>query len=444
MRTPPLTEARWRSLLSIGSQHKSRILCSRIRCPAPCQKQFSTTPVQSNPLDPKIPLALEAKAQKPKRKPNNKLRIASTLAITAVLASAFLFLADPNSKGVKKIFDPPRFTSFTIIKREEVSPTSIILTLRPQTLANRPRKLLADPYEECWEKGTWSVEIKQPELQIARSYTPLPPNKGDPKGDLRFLIRKEHKGEVSGYLHSLGVGAEVHLRGPHEEFELPIDVKKVLFLAGGTGIAPALQVAYTLLQTTHLRAEKPRIHIVWASRKRADCEGGADGRNPNAWEGHKPGCIVQELENLQQKFPGQLSVDYLVDEEGSFLDQKRISSLTKAVTGVKAGAPNGQFVVRKEETHARRDGQMHLVLSEQQNKKRLLMEGQEQADKFSQVEDVRFGTWTGSNLLFVSGPEGFINYIAGPKIWEGGKEGQGQLGGLLGQMRLKTWKVWKL
>ncbi|CZS97694.1 related to cytochrome-c mitochondrial import factor CYC2 [Rhynchosporium graminicola] len=352
-----------------------------------CQRQFSTTRFQYEQQK-----ALVATEQ-PKTRFKGKKRIVPALAIFSGLATALYFIASSDSGPSTKIFDPPRFTPFTIVKREEVSPTSIILTLRPQTFVNQPRKILSDPYQSSWEKGTWSVEIKQPQLQIARSYTPLPSNKGDPKGDLRLLIRKEHKGEVSGYLHTLTAGSQIHLRGPHEEFDLPETVTDVIFLAGGTGIAPALQVAYTLFERRQTEGEKPKMHIVWASRKRAECEGGADVRNPNAWEARKTGRIVQELETLQQKYPGQLEVDYLVDEEKTFLDQKRISSLTKASTEVKFGA-----------RHTRID----------------------------------------SKLLFISGPDGFINYIAGPKKWEVGKEGQGQLGGLLGQMSIRTWKVWKL
>ncbi|KAG4432223.1 hypothetical protein IFR05_012283 [Cadophora sp. M221] len=389
MTTPPLGRICWRPINIIASNCRP-YRASRIITLSHCQRQFSSP--NQNTQDNRKHFALVATEQ-PKGKSKGRRRIVPTLAIISVLATSIYFVAGPDSKSGTKIFNPPRFTPFTIVKREEVSPTSIILTLRPQTLVNRPRKLLSDPYQTSWEKGTWSVEIKQPELQIARSYTPLPPNKGDPKGDLRILIRKEHKGEVSGYLHTLKAGSKIHLRGPHEEFDLPERVTDVVFLAGGTGIAPALQVAYTLLEERHTEGDKPKMHIVWASRKRADCEGGADASNPNAWEARKTGRIVQELETLQQKYPGQLSIDYLVDEEGEFLDQKRISSLTTATSEVKFGA-----------RHTRID----------------------------------------SKLLFVSGPEGFINYIAGPKRWEGGKEGQGQVGGILGQMGIRTWKIWKL
>ncbi|KAI6715320.1 hypothetical protein JHW43_002170 [Diplocarpon mali] len=391
MRTAIFARMQWQPLRAIACKHKKGQAPLYVSNISHGRRRLSTRRLEQ---EPKALLALVETAQSEKRTRRNNLGIVSSFAIVTTLATAFL-IADPESREVKKIFDAPRFTPFTIVKREEVSPTSIILTLRPQTLVNRPRMLPDDPYHACWEKGSWSVEFKQPDLQIARSYTPLPPTKGDPKakGDLRFLIRREHRGEVSGYLHALGEGAQIQLRGPNEEFSLPESVQDVLFLAGGTGIAPALQVAYTLLEEKDAQPEKPKIHIVWANRKRADCEGGHDASNPNTWEAHKTGQIVQELEILQQRYPGQLSVEYLVDEEGKYLDQRRISSLMKVTTKDKGRA------------------------------------GTTEID---------------SQLLFVSGPEGFISYIAGPKRWEYGREGQGELGGLLRQIGLKTWKVWKL
>jgi NAD(P)H-flavin reductase len=300
-----------------------------------------------------------------------------------------------SEKKDKKIFNPPRFTPFTIIEREIVSPSSIILTLRPKS---ELLKDTSDPYKESWEKGPWSVEVKQPELQIARSYTPLPPAESDNMSDLRLLIRKEHKGEVSGYLHALPVGSKLELRGPNLEFYLPQEITDVVFLAGGTGIAPAMQVAYTLLERRPHGARIPRIQIVWANRKREDCEDGTSPRNDPDSDG-RTGHIVLELKNLQLKHPDNFSVEYLVDEEGTYLDQKRVAELTKK-TG--SEAKFGSVALRG-----------------------------------------AIATRIDSKLLFVSGPEGFVNFLAGPKRWEGGKEGQGEVGGILGRLWLRDWKVWK-
>ncbi|TVY40297.1 Cytochrome c mitochondrial import factor [Lachnellula subtilissima] len=306
-----------------------------------------------------------------------------------------------------KIFDPPRFTPFSITRREHVSPTSIILTLRPKDARSVECE---DPYREVWGKGTWSVEVKQPELQIARSYTPLPPGvgaggrSGSGGADLRFLIRREERGEVSRYLHSLQVGAQIELRGPKVEVELPAAVSDVVFLAGGTGIAPALQVVYTLLERRKEGGDTdrlPNIRIVWANRKREDCVGGYGGdHNPptgNRDGNAAPGYIVRELQGLQEKYPENLQVQYVVDEEGTMLDQKRITSL----------------------------------LNTRQSDAKTV--------KYSPVT-----TRIDSKLLFVSGPEGFVNYLAGPKKWEGGREGQGEIGGVLRRMGIRDWKVWKL
>jgi len=288
----------------------------------------------------------------------------------------------------KKVFDAPRFTAFTMVSRQEASPTSVMLTLRPDV-----PNLKTNPYSKLWEKGTWSVEAKQPLLQIARSYTPLPPDENTALGDLRFLIRKEHKGEMSGYLYALQPGAKIELRGPHPEFDLPEMVTDVVFLAGGTGIAPALQVVYTLLEFRR-EEDRPRIRIAWANRRREDCVGGTGSAiEPHQSPQKEVGIVVKEIQRLQQKYPEHLQVEYLVDEEGIFLDQNQLSQLTKSGSEVKFGPVT---------------------------------------------------TRIDSRLFFVSGPEGFVNYFAGPKEWQDGKQVQGGLGGILGRMRLRDWKVCKL
>jgi cytochrome-b5 reductase len=280
----------------------------------------------------------------------------------------------PSPSGNHPVFSRPRFTPFTIIDREDVSPTGFILTVRPR----KSTPPTSDPYADSWAQGTWSVEFKQPQLQIARSYTPLPPRPDLPPPDLRFLIRRETGGEVSNYLANLPPQATVELRGAHPGVDLPRGITDVVFLAGGTGIAPAMQVAHTLLEN-RTGGERPSIHILWANRKRDDCvERGAAG------------TVVRELQEMQQRFPENLRVEYLVDEEGTFLDQKRISVVTQRARGGSAGAG------------------------------------------------------VDPKLLFVSGPEGFVNFLAGPKRWEDGEEKQGNVGGVIKRMGLKGWKVWKL
>jgi cytochrome-b5 reductase len=313
--------------------------------------------------------------------------------VKILLTSAVILLAIERSlrfsrdHGPVEVFDAPRFTPFNIIKREVVSPTSIILTLR--TANENAAQFNKDPYHECWKRGIWSVEVKQPELQIARSYTPLPPSETDCQSDIKLLVRKEHKGEMSGYISNLSVMSKMQLRGPHPEFDIPDEVRDIIFLAGGTGIAPALQAAHTLLERRPIEnTPLPHIHIIWASRLRQDCKGG-NSNDSKTQDAGQFGPVVRELERLKRSFPNCITVEYLVDEERTFINDKRIARWTAE--------------------HAQSDD----------------------AD-------------ANSKLILVSGPEGFVNTVAGPKRWQDGKEQQGTLGGILGQVKTKGWKIWKL
>ena len=304
----------------------------------------------------------------------------------------------PSQITEQRTLDERKFQPFAIISKEPASSTSSIYTLQP---GFEPK---SDPYAELWARGVWSVEFKQPQLQISRSYTPLPPKEDTAPGNLRFLIRREHKGEVSNYLDRLRVGAIIDVRGPRVEYEIPEKVSEVVFLAGGTGIAPALQVLYTVLKQRSNDGgprEQPRIHILWANRRREDCTDGSKPV-PRGWWGwsrpvstrdQPPNKVVLELRDLEKAYEGRIKIDCMVDEEGTFIDKARIS---KAINGNKS-TTNG-------------------------------------------IEPANSGT----KLLLLSGPDGFVNYLGGPKEWKDGKEVQGQLGGVLAGLKLNDWRVVKL
>ncbi|OJD11724.1 hypothetical protein AJ78_07561 [Emergomyces pasteurianus Ep9510] len=327
--------------------------------------------------------------------------------------------------------NPYTFTQYELVSKTPVSSTSSIFTLRPVKPGDNDAV-----YKENWQRGLWSVQFKQPQLQIGRDYTPLPPvednlmeehgggGKGEGDGALRFLIRKDPHGEVSGYLHNLPPGAKLDIRGPRLDYIIPAGVDEILFIAGGTGIAPALQAAYTLFRNNK-RADsqmRTKMHILWANRRREDCLGGASDtsslpsttssmpwwkrlfssgkdKDPSVLE-HTPqnaiekSLMVQYLEGLKAHYPDTLTVDYFVDEEGLLIGTDSILNFTK---------PDGENGTRERKDSPR-----------------------------------------GRKLILVSGPDGFISYMAGPKMWSGGKEIQGPLQGLIRQLNLKDWSVWKL
>ncbi|KAH8689674.1 putative cytochrome c mitochondrial import factor [Talaromyces proteolyticus] len=325
--------------------------------------------------------------------------------VTLTAAGIGAYLRTQQDAGNSQL-NPAVFAHYRLVSREPVSSTNSIFTLEPSRPADN-----RETYELAWQMGVWSVMFKQPQLQIGRDYTPLPPRDNNAEGDeieesLRFLIRRDPHGEVSRYLHNLQVGADVEIRGPQVECEISPDVRDVLFIAGGTGIAPALQAIYILLR--HAKPEeKRRIHILWANRKREDCLGGisdtpAGGHAKTSWwtfgrqtasststpeppAATSQGAIVSELQKLKVRYPEQITVDYFVDEESSFISTKDITAFTDSVQAA-----------------------------------------------------------AGKQMLIVSGPEGFINYMAGSKMWARGYQLQGSVGGIIKDLDLKDWTIWKL
>lgn len=335
------------------------------------------------------------------------------MSITAAGAGAYIRSQTPSSATLNQ----ETFTKYCLVSRHPVSPTSSLFILRPRY----PSESNYDVYEDAWRTGVWSVMFKQPQLQIGRDYTPLPTTAAtsltvdeENEGYLRFFIRKDPFGEVSRYLHTLEVGADIELRGPQIECEIPRDTREILFIAGGTGIAPALQAGYSLLNRTS-REDRPRIHIMWASRLRADCMGGVSD-TPKAvpqsrswfsgWFGsssdsashvetiapsaqsQEKSLIVRELEALKSQYPGQITVDYYLDEENRFIGKDHLAPFIRPT--------------KEDESQQKR------------------------------------------KLILVSGPEGFISYMAGPKVWAQGTELQGPLKGIIKELDPKDWAVWKL
>ena len=298
------------------------------------------------------------------------------------------------------------FVKYRLAAREDVSSTCAIFTLRP-ILGGKSVGMNG----EGTERAIKSVLFKQPQLQIARAYTLLPAEPGQADDELRFLIKREKGGEVSSYLHRLETGAEVEVRGPNAEYTLPAErVRKVVFIAGGTGIAPALQAARAVA------ADEADVHILWANRHREDCQGGKSdtlsaqtswsetfagwfspfstpGKDAKAQdtaiEKRPKSEIVRRLDALKRQGRGRIAVDYFVDDEERFIKPVEATTLVRASFSPEA-KPEGK------------------------------------------------------NVMFISGPEGFVNAWAGPKEWRDGMELQGPIGGVLSKLDLRDWEIVKL
>ena len=388
----------------------------------PSNTKTSTFESNEHPENPSKTLEEEASEDQSKIKSRRKFRIGPGKIVFFSLFSfigykVYTWQTDPQRSV---ILNPRFFTPFILEARDKVSSTSSILSL-----LSVPKGQNTVNVAEAWKTGIWSVQVMQPELQIARAYTPLPPASGDAKPELlRLFVRQEPKGEVSTFLHRINRGTLVHLRGPHLEYEIPKDVGEVLFIAGGTGITPALQVAHVLFEhRIAASGSEPRLQILWANRRREDSFRGLEPSLPQQvqegvvpklkglierWQG-KPQIeaiesgkgvppvkpivqtpLVEEVEALRSRYEGNVSIKYFVDEESSFINERTLKDHLDNV-GMRQ-PPNDRP----------------------------------------------------KKLILISGPERFVSFYAGAKSMMGGKEIQGSLGGMLRRVDPKDWDVWKL
>jgi NAD(P)H-flavin reductase/ferredoxin len=90
------------------------------------------------------------------------------------------------------------------------------------------------------------VEIGTPHVAKRRTYSIAnapDPNRLPPDGLLEFFVTRHERGIASSWLHDdLRIGQPLAIHGPYGGFRWPEDAKKVLCLAGGSGLAPILAV----------------------------------------------------------------------------------------------------------------------------------------------------------------------------------------------------------
>lgn len=516
---------------------KSAPSWQRALCP-PLRRTFSNTPITASQVKRDTQDARHGSKDgaKPRKKRSS---LSYVVAVGGVLATVTTILWVSGISGgqgsSRDIINRSTFTAFTITSKEQVSPTAFILTVRSSSSSSNSSAGGSARIREAWAHGLWSVEIKQPQLQIARHYTPLPPpftvsapknptatpttpTKGDavaPVGqesgdELRFLIRKMDGGEMSSYLSRLRVGDAVWLRGPHLGFDVARRLgddggagtgtgagRSVVFLAGGTGIAPALQVARRLLDYDNNAnaasddggnerktlatavVDKPVISILWANRRSIDALGrrtpaaagvgswsikrlwkrGASeddsDRGDEKTEEEQLSSLSRQIRDMEKRYPDNFRVRYFVDEEKSFIGAADV--ITTAATATpreqKSVSRPGQLTTPPAAECPWHSAAALAKLPNDDDASRRSVDGV--GGSGSHGPDLLCpcvrtpGERAGVNLLFVSGPDGFIEAYAGPKQWHEGGEMQGPVRGLVGRLtgrqgELDGWLVLKL
>lgn len=182
----------------------------------------------------------------------------------------------PNEE---KMLSPDKFSPYVITFKHQIDESHYMIEL-----SRKDRGKFSSREKSMWNgKFLWSIEIKQPEINIVRKYTPLPlvvssVEKGKPffriidspqdEGKMCLYVKTYDTGEMGRYIARQSLFSELEIRGPFVDFQFPshpLDKEdprptmrsvpsmtpgdsgygcvpqSVICFAGGTGIAPFMQ-----------------------------------------------------------------------------------------------------------------------------------------------------------------------------------------------------------
>lgn len=394
----------------------------------------------------------------------------------AYSVKVWYFDGEENSES-KDLLNPEEFHKFIVTHKEQIDDDHYLIEVTPKY--NHWQYSLFSNYSQksIWDGDKiWSVEIKQPQIMVVRSYTPLPlyfmkseytrsgekkpllkvitPGKEDYDrgGVMTFYIKKYDDGEVSKYIVNKKVGDELELRGPNTEFKFPYhplkkfhdrpvfkdlpskvepeiyldkiksvnnipDFDNLTFYCAGTGIAPALQ----LLMTRN--PYRGFVDLHYSARKSGEL-----------------GPLERFLFFLEKL--DRVKVHTYYDNEGERIDSKSIT---------KAQKPNFVSPMRQEMAAEASNFSPQEALKIRQKAFEEEEPHQESAFKgkivmydnaIEQAKVTSKQNKAPPALSLVCGPDGYVEYISGPLKRDMNE--QGQIGGLLGKKNWDNSNTYKL
>ncbi|WFD41835.1 cytochrome-b5 reductase [Malassezia psittaci] len=155
---------------------------------------------------------------------SNRKRAAVLITIAA--GTSYLVIRPFESSSQQ----PRRFSEVNILSSTLV-PLKAEASFNPhETLVHRILRTSMPPESDDIDEqdahqtlSIYSYYVKEPSLQIERPYTPLDSPKIVDTTHLSFLVKRYKDGEMSRYLHRLGAGASLPIRGPVPTWSLKVD-----------------------------------------------------------------------------------------------------------------------------------------------------------------------------------------------------------------------------
>lgn len=133
--------------------------------------------------------------------------------------------------------------------------------------------------------------------KVMRPYTPV--SRPDEYGSFSLLIKAYEFGRMSNHLFQLQVGDSLEVRGPVGRFKYSTNMyKHMVFVCGGTGLTPCLQVIRWILEGPHHLEEETRLTLFYQNRNVEDI------------------LLLSTLEQLEESHP-RLKVFYFLSDPPS-------------------------------------------------------------------------------------------------------------------------------
>jgi cytochrome-b5 reductase len=105
--------------------------------------------------------------------------------------------------------------------------------------------------------------------KVMRPYTPV--SRPDEIGSFSLLIKAYEFGRMSNHLFKLEVGDSLEVRGPVGRFKYTTNMyKHMVFVCGGTGLTPCLQVIRWILEGPNYLEEETQLTLFYQNRTAED------------------------------------------------------------------------------------------------------------------------------------------------------------------------------
>ncbi|KAJ2378564.1 hypothetical protein IW150_000716 [Coemansia sp. RSA 2607] len=231
---------------------------------------------------------------------------------TDVLKPAVDSRLSPSSYTAHKLLSVTPLTADTSLFRFEIK--------RPRYDTQEPETQV----DGVLAQGVWAVDVKDHMVQTCRSYTPIgyhmdsevDEHSGARTGYLDLAVKRYPRGSLSRFIHATRLGDSIELRGPLLTWPYRSNkYRQVYMVAGGTGVAPMVQLIERVLRDPE---DRTTLRLLYGSPSQEDI------------------ILRERLDTLAREHPGRLHVEYLVQRGAAGGEE----------VGVGVGVPGGSRVAK--------------------------------------------------------------------------------------------------